>query len=161
MVEFALLAPLLVLIIVVMIDFSRLIYIYGAISWSAREGARVATLPPQQTTDCAVLTKAESTAQGFQVTADPSSLVGDQDPNLVTTSPPPNGQAYVYVYPAVATATPAEANCSSASNRQFPNAQVHDIAVQVEYRYTPLVPLISTFVPNLTIRSICVARAEY
>ena len=160
LVEFALLAPLLVLIMVATIDFSRLVYIYGAISWSAREGARLATLPPQQTTDCAVLTKAESTAQGFTITADPTSIVGNQDPNLSTTTTPPNGQAYVYVYPAVATATPVDANCSG-TNRGFPNASVHDVAVQVEYQYTPLVPLISSFFPNLTIRSICVARAEY
>jgi Flp pilus assembly protein TadG len=161
LVEFALLAPLLVLVMLVTIDFSRLVYIYGAISWSAREGARLATLPPQQISDCAALTEAESSAQGFTITPDPSSIVGDSDPNLVTTTTPPNGQAYVYVYPAVATAAPVDANCSGSSNRQFPNAAVHDVAVQVEYRYTPLVPMISTFFPNLTIRSICVTRAEY
>jgi len=161
LVEFALLAPLLVLIMVATIDFSRLVYIYGAISWSAREGARLATLPPQQTTDCAVLTKAESSAQGFTITADPSSIVGNNDPNLSTTTTPPVGQAYVYIYPAVATATPVDANCSG-TNRGFPNTNaVHDVAVQVEYQYTPLVPMISTFFPNLTIRSICVTRAEY
>src|SRR2546428_831988 len=122
------------------IDFSRLVYIYGAISWSAREGARLATLPPQQTTDCAVLTKAESTAQGFTIAADPSSIVGNQDPTLTTTTTPPSGQAYVYVYPAVATATPVDANCSG-TNRGFPNANVHDVAVPGADPDTPPVPL--------------------
>jgi Flp pilus assembly protein TadG len=162
LVEFSLLAPVLLMILLVMVDFSRLIFIFGIISWSAREGARMASLPPQQTTDCSILIRAESVAQGFTMQADPASIAGNSDPNQVSTTTPPAGQGYVYIYPAIATATPPDSNCSSGSNRQFPNTnQVHDIAVQVEYRYMPLLPLISSFVPNFTIRSISVVRAGY
>ena len=73
MVEFALLLPVFVVILFLMIDFARLVYAYAAVSWAAREAARVVSLQPQAASDCGALQIAEGTAQGFLLTADPNS----------------------------------------------------------------------------------------
>src|SRR6202011_1681898 len=65
MVEFSLVAPVLIVMLFLMIDFGRLVYTFGAISWATREGARLISLAPQQTTDCAVLQRVEQVGRGF------------------------------------------------------------------------------------------------
>ena len=45
MVEFALLAPVFMVILFLTIDFARLAYSYSAVSWAAREAARVVLGP--------------------------------------------------------------------------------------------------------------------
>ena len=112
MVEFALLLPVFVVILFLMIDFARLVYAYAAVSWAAREAARVVSLQPQAASDCGALQIAEGTAQGFLLTADPNSRAGNSDPNSpgppYAPSTPPAGQGYVYIWPAVATNSPPD-----------------------------------------------------
>src|ERR1700694_1583885 len=110
MVEFALLAPVVIVMLFLCIDFSRLVYTYAAVSWAAREAARVVSMEPQASSDCAALQMAMSTAQGFLLRPDENSVVGNADPNS-TASPnadprPPAGVGKIYIWPAVATAAP-------------------------------------------------------
>jgi Flp pilus assembly protein TadG len=162
MVEFALIAPLLIVIIFLLIDFARLVYAYGAVSWAAREAARVVSLEPQNTSDCAALFTAEQTAQGFRLSADPNSRAGNTDPNNpgapYAPQTPPAGQGYVYIWPAVAGADP-DHNCNGSTRAVSPTVQ--DVAVQVKYNYNPMMPLISSIVPSFTITTISVVHVEY
>jgi len=172
MVEFAVVAPVLFLMLFLLIDFGRLVYTYGAISWATREGARLASLIPQQYSDCAILQRVESVGRGFPITADPNSVKGNSDPNAsppgpVAPTPPLPGQGFVYIYPAVAASPPdAGANCNGVP-AGLPRPQaggtppLRNVAVQVQYGYQPLIPLISSFVPNITVRIISVVRTEY
>jgi Flp pilus assembly protein TadG len=166
MVEFSLLAPVFLIILFLTIDFARLAYAYAAVSWAAREAARVVSLQPQASSDCAALQTAEGTAQGFLLTADPNSRAGNSDPNSpgppYAPSTPPAGQGYIYIWPAVATNTPPDspANCVGTSARPIA-AGVQDVAVQVKYRYLPLMPLISSFLPPITLTTISVVHTEY
>jgi len=162
MVEFALLSPLLLMMVLLTIDFGRLVYTYGAIGWAAREGARMASLEPQKSSDCPIYQRVLQVAQGFNLGPDPNSLVNDSNPNtpappLQPTTPPP-GQGYVYVFPAVAPTTPQyPTNCNGdprANSKTFP------VAVQIQYTYLPLVPWFSDFMP-ITLRSISVVATEY
>ncbi|MBV8195920.1 MAG: pilus assembly protein, partial [Candidatus Dormibacteraeota bacterium] len=52
LVEFALVAPVLMLSVFLLIDFARLLYTFSAISSTAREGARVLSLASSVQTDC-------------------------------------------------------------------------------------------------------------
>jgi hypothetical protein len=54
LVEFTLVAPLLLLIIALTVDFARIVYTYSAISAAARAGARTLSLKDQEGTDCQV-----------------------------------------------------------------------------------------------------------
>jgi len=165
LVEFALLMPVVFIILFLSIDFARLVYTYAAVSWAARQAARVVSMQPQASTDCAALQMAESTAQGFLLKPDNNSIVGNADPNgsgSPNANPtPPGGTGLIYIWPAVATADPpdAPANCSGAARAVSPTVQ--DVAVQVKYTYLPMMPLISQMLPPITITTISVVHTEY
>jgi Flp pilus assembly protein TadG len=158
-VEFVLVAPIAIAMILLLIDFSRLVYTYAAISWASREGARLVSLAPNINTDCPALRRVEQVGRGFPIVADPNSIAGNQDPNGVGSpgpTTPAAGQGYVYIYPAVAS-TPPDTNCTGPARQ--PNS--HDVAVEVQYGYTPIVPIFRTFIPDITIKTISVVHVEY
>jgi hypothetical protein len=166
LVEFSLVAPVLIMILFLMIDFGRLIYTFGAISWATREGARLISLAPQQATDCAVLKRVEQVGQGFPLRPDPNSVVGNTDPN--NPGPPlapttndliPAGQGYIYIWPAVAPRTPQDTNCNG--NPRKVSQTARDVSVQVKYKWLPLMPVVSSIVPPFTITTISVVHTEY
>lgn len=162
MVEFALLSPLVVLLVIGGIDVSRAVYAYNAISNASREGARLVSLKPQVQSDCDPLARMKSVAQGFNLAQDPHSI----DSSTVNTDPnnstPPNGpttptagNGYVYIYPAVA--TNATGTCSNTANR--PPAT--SVTVQVNYAFTPITPLVSSVFGSIVMRSTSVVSAAY
>ena len=166
LVEFSLVAPVLIVMLFLLIDFGRLVYTFGAISWATREGARMISLAPQQTTDCAVLQRVEQVGRGFPLTPDPNSLVGNTDPNnpgppLAPTSNDliPPGQGYIYVWPAVSTAVPQDSHCNGLPRKVSQTAR--DVSVQVKYKWQPLMPVIASIVPSFTITTISVVHTEY
>src|SRR4030081_45516 len=159
MVEFAIVAPIAVVMILLLIDFSRLVYTYAAISWAAREGARMVSLSPNINSDCGALKRGEGGGRGFSLVADPNSVQGNADPNGgggPGPTTPAAGQGYIYIYPAVAS-NPPDTNCTGAAR----NPVAHDVAVEVQYGYTPIVPMFRTFVPDITIKTISVVHVEY
>lgn len=166
LVEFTLVAPLLLLIIAVTIDFARVVYTYSAISAAARAGARTLSLKDQETTDCKVFQTVEAAAQGFSLTADPNSVVGDANPNGgAGTGPatPPPGQGYIYIWPAVSSGSPGDspATCGGSGQPRFPANQVRDVAIEVQYGFRPWVSIVADFVPTLTIKTVSVVQTEY
>ncbi len=165
MVEFALMVPFIFLILFLSIDFARLVYTYAAISWAAREAARVVSMQPQSSSDCLAFTTAESTAQGFNLRADNNSVVGNADPNSTGTPNadpnPPAGVGKIYIWPAVATASPADAAANCSGSARAVSATVQDVAVQVKYTYLPMMPMISQMLPPITITTISVVHVEY
>jgi hypothetical protein len=163
LVEFALVSPLFFLIIFGAIDISRLLYTYTAISSAARDGARTASLSGSLFSDCQIINEVELVGQGFPVHMDPNSLVGDSDPNspsgsLQPTTPPPN-VGYAYIWPAVATADPPDSNCTSSTQRAIAPSVKH-VAVEIQYHFTPLLPFVAAFAPNVIIKTISVVTTE-
>ena len=166
MVEFALIAPVLLILVFVTIDLGRLIYAYAAISYAAREGARTVALEPEIYDDCLAFQRIEALGQGFSLTADPNSIVTNTDPNNPGSpgpSTPPQGQGYIYIWPAVATADPpdAAANCSSSSQRMVPSPVIKHVSVQIRYHFVPLTPLVAQLTSGFTLTAISVTEAEY
>jgi hypothetical protein len=162
MVEFALLSPLLFLIIMGTIDFGRLIYTYSAISSAAREGSRLISLRPQETTDCQALGRMLAVGQGFPLTVDPHSVIGDTDPNDPNpTGPnqpqtPTAGSGYIYIYPSASTSAPQyPTNCSSTNPRGGLQR-----TVMITYKFKPLTPLITNMNMNIVLKTISVVREE-
>src|SRR6202165_1539976 len=99
LVEFTLVAPLLLLIIALTVDFARVVYAYSAISAAARAGARTLSLKDQEGTDCQVFQTVEAAAQGFNLSAAPNSVAGEVKPNRggangPTTPPAGEGAGY-------------------------------------------------------------------
>jgi hypothetical protein len=166
LVEFTLVAPLLLLIVATTIDFARVVYAYSAISAAARAGARTLSLKDQENTDCLVYQTVESSAQGFSMTADPKSVAGDTNPGGGGPSgptTPPAGQGYVYIWPAVATGQPPDAPgvCSGGGGPRFPANQNGDVAIEVQYGFKPWISIVADFVPTFTIKTVSVVQTEY
>ncbi len=163
LVEFALVGPLFLFVVFSAIDISRLLYAYTAISSAARDGARTASLAASQFSDCQIIQQVELVGQGFPVRMDPNSLAGDSDPNnpigpLQPTTPPPN-VGYAYIWPAVATAYPPDTNCNSGQQRAVSNSVKH-VAVEVQYHFTPMLPFVGTFAPNIIVKTVSVVTVE-
>ena len=163
LVEFALVSPIFFLVMFTAIDISRLLYAYTAISSAARDGARTASLSGSTYSDCDIIRELELVGQGFPVRMDPDSLVGNSDPNnpsgsLQPNVPPPN-VGYAYIWPAVATADPPDNNCDSAVARAI-SPSVKHVAVEVQYHFTPLLPIVSGFAPNIIVKTVSVVTTE-
>jgi hypothetical protein len=163
LVEFAMVAPLFLLVLFTAIDISRLLYAYTAISSAARDGARTASLSGSIFSDCQIIQEVELVGQGFPVRMDPSSIVGNSDPNnpsgpLQPTTPPPN-VGYAYIWPAVATANPPDANCSSSTQRAV-SPSVKHVAVEVQYHFVPLLPFVNQFAGNIIVKTVSVVTTE-
>ena len=166
MVEFALVIPLVLFGVFFCIDIGRLVYTYNAISSAARDGARTISLGTQGSSDCLALARVESVGKGFPILADPNSVSGNTDPNnpsgsLQPSNPGP-GQGYVYIWPAVATGNPPDAagNCGGTGTCRYGTATIKHVAVQVEYRFQPMTPIVSQLVPTISVRSVSVGQDE-
>jgi hypothetical protein len=175
-VEFALAVPLIFTVIFATVDLGRLIYTYNAISSAARDGARLVALRPQLLSDCLALQRLEQVGQAFPLLPDPNSISNqtlNTDPNSPgATGPttPPAGVGYIYIWPAAAAAVPQDSlngsggrNCDNTVQRGGPGNQVKHVAVEIQYAFRPLMPLIARLLPNngITIRTISVVQTEY
>jgi hypothetical protein len=166
LVEFTLVAPLLLLIIAVTVDFARVVYAYSAISAAARAGARTLSLKDQESTDCQVFQTVEAVGQGFSLSADPNSVAGNVNPNTggaTGPTPPPAGQGYVYIWPAVSTGRPPDAAgfCAGSGSPRAPANQVRDVAIEVQYSFKPWISIVADFVPVFVIKTVSVVQTEY
>ncbi len=164
LVEFALVSPLLLLITFMGVDVGRLIYTYSAVSSAARDGARIASLQASQYSDCRAIQQMKLVGQGFPVNMDPNSLVGNSDPNnpsgaLQPTIPPAN-VAYAYIWPAVAVANPPDSNCDGTTQRAVSQSVKH-VAVEIQYQFTALTPLVSQYTSGFTVKTVSVVTVEY
>lgn len=166
LVEFSLVAPLLLLIIAVTIDFARVVYTYSAISAAARAGARTLSLKDQESSDCLVFTTVEASAQGFNLSADPNSVAGNTNPNNGGTSGPslpPPGTGYIYIWPAVSTGQPPDGpgTCGGTGGARFQANQGGEIAIEVQYAFKPWISIVADFIPTFNIKTVSVVPTEY
>ena len=165
LVEFSLVAPIMLLVLFSAVDICRLLYAYTAISSAARDGARTASLSGSLFSDCQIIAEVELVGQGFPVRMDPNSLVGDSDPNnpagALQPSTPPNNVGYAYIWPAVSTGIPQETpgNCNSATQRAV-SPSVKHVSVEVQYHFTPLLPFVNSFAGNIIVKTVSVVTVE-
>ncbi|HEV3460841.1 MAG TPA: TadE/TadG family type IV pilus assembly protein [Candidatus Dormibacteraeota bacterium] len=166
LVEFTLVAPLLLLIIALTVDFARVVYTYSAISAAARAGARTLSLKDQEGTDCQVFQTTEAVGQGFNLSADPNSVAGNVNPNTGGPSgptTPPAGQGYVYIWPAVSTGRPPDAAglCTGSGAPRAPAGQAREVAIEVQYGFKPWISIVADFIPVFNIKTVSVVQTEY
>lgn len=172
MTEFALVAPVLLLLTFGILDFGRALYFYSGAGNAAREGARVATrasspMPSDSDVRSAVATHFPGTtisvpggcANGPIPGGTPSAgtawlFITDPNPmpgSAAQSNPPANA-------PGGETPAGASGGCS-AVNPAIGNQQ---LAVTVVYNYAPVTPLISTLVSGHIVFTLQVmVRTEY
>lgn len=174
MTEFAIVSPLLLLLVFGVIDFGRALYIYGTLVQAANEGVRVAIrasspLPSDSDVQTAAATQAQSlylanpcpngplppttggsaqnppSAQGWIFITEPN------PPSTVESSPTwdaPGGQA-----PAAGTAS-----CSAVNSQ---SSGTYPLQVTVRYTYPFFTPLLEQLVPTIELQSYATEYTEY
>jgi len=178
MVEFAVVAPILMVSVFMLVDFARLLYTFSAISSAAREGARVLSVASTATTDCPAFQRMESMAQGFRLVPDPNSKLGDAAVSTGGASGPSsssgvtNGQAYAYVYPAEASGPAPLDQSPGCTNTNGTTPTRRDaqtcgsttcsqVEVFIQYKFQPLTPIVSSLFPNIVIATSSTTHLEY
>ena len=170
MVEFALVAPLLLLLMFGIVDFGRVIYIYVTLNQAVNEGARVAIrdsplLPTNATVEAAVSAHAADV-----VLANPC-------PNgPITGAAPPANQGWIYITEPDPPATPevlspsledapggqAWSNASGSCSTTNPAHDHAPLQVTIYYNFVPFTPLIRQLTANsIIISAAATYRSEY
>jgi hypothetical protein len=170
MAEFALVAPMLLLLLFGLIDFGRAVYYYVTIQQAASEGGRVAVrnsamLPTDADVETAVKSKAVATY-----------LANPCKNGPITAATPPANEGYIYITepnpPAtVETTQPLPMNAPGGEPSQSagggcssinPAANNVPLQITVVYNFVPLTPLIQQVTANqIKIKAAVVYRTEY
>ena len=171
MVEFAIVAPVLLLLLFGVVDFGRVIYIYATINQAVNEGARTAIRDsPLLPTNTDVETSAKHHAVDVSL-ANPC----PNGPVVLTTTPPAN-QGWLYITEpdapsAVETLAPTLENApggqmwSNATGGCSATNPAHDHAplqVTIRYNFVPFTPLIQQVTANhIVISASATYKTEY
>jgi hypothetical protein len=174
MTEFAIISPVLLLMIFGIIDFGRALYIYGTLVQAANEGVRVAIrasspLPANSDVQTAAVQQAQSiylanpcpngplppiTGAGAQNPPQGSGWIFITEPNppsTVETNPTwdaPGGQS-----PA-----PATPSCSAVNSQ---SAGIYPLQVTVRYTYPFFTPLLEQLAPTIVLQAYATEYTEY
>lgn len=174
LVEFAIISPLLMLLMFGVIDFGRAIYIYGTLVQGANEGIRVAVrasspLPSDTDVEGAVKTHSASVALANPCAngpLPPTSGVGANNPpaesgwifitqpnpgSSVLASPPINS-------PGGESPVPATGTCSAHNPAASGN---YALQVTVRYTYVPITPLVGQVFSQLILQAYATDYTEY
>ena len=167
MTEFALVAPVLLLLTFGILDFGRALYYYAAAGDAAREGAHNAARATSPL-------PANSDVQSAVAVHFPGATIATPSPNCVNGpipgGTPPAGTAWVFISePSGAAAGSANApggetppGPGGACNAVVPAIGNQVLQVTVVYNYVPVTPLISSMIANHILFTLKVlARTEY
>lgn len=182
MVEFALIAPILFLLLFGVIDLGRAIYFYITIQQAATEGARAAVRasyytdylgvdhqpPTDSDVQAAVSSKAAATflapscpngpIPAIPTNPTPGTDIPLQNQGWIFITDPTGGGTPNAPQGGLGSASPGGAGCYSVTAAQGNQP----LRVTVEYNFVPMTPLISNVVGNhIVLRAWAVYRAEY
>jgi Flp pilus assembly protein TadG len=129
--EFALILPVLALILLGVVDFGRVFYYWTSMANAAREGARYAITHPTATTSTC---KADPSNVKYRVKQEAGTTMQLADANI----------AVFWVDTATGTATDA-ANCNPLPGDQRIYQNPNAIRVDVNYDFRAITPVISNF----------------
>ncbi len=146
-VEFALIVPLLFLIMVIIIDFGRALYIQVALQNGAREGARYGTVHPTLVTS---FDKVNPDNIVYRASTEPAATVPTS--NVTVTCTTPAGISTTALMTGKQVADSAFVLCAKSGSR---------LEVRVTAQFAPLTPVISNIVgSSLTLTGDAVMTIE-
>jgi Flp pilus assembly protein TadG len=171
MTEFALVAPVLLLLTFGIIDFGRALYFYAAAGDAAREGAHIAARATSPLpTDTDVRNAVAVHFPGASVTTPSPNCINGPIPG----GAPAAGTAWVFITdpnPAVASETAPPANAPGGETPPGPGGSCAAVVpavrnqvleVTVVYNYVPVTPLVSSAIANHVLFTLQVlVRTEY
>jgi hypothetical protein len=164
--EFAIVSPLLLLMIFGIIDFGRAIYIYGTLVQAANEGVRVAIRASNPLpTDTDVQTAAVQQSQSIYL-ANPCPNGPLPPITGASAQNPPSGSGWIFITepnppstvessptwdaPGGQTPTTATASCSAVNSQ---SAGTYPLQVTVRYTYPFFTPLLEQLAPTMILQA--------
>jgi Flp pilus assembly protein TadG len=173
MTEFAIIAPVLMLVLFGIVDFGRGIYYYVTLQQAVNEGARISVRAPAPPADIAQTTN-NDILNAMQPIVPSITFVWPTCPNgPIDTSTPPAGKAYVYITQPNGTATPPAANapggqttapagCNAIQRAGYNGQNNVPLQVEARFNFVPITPLIAQVVGNkIVITAYAAYRTEY
>ena len=174
MTEFAIVAPVLLVMLFGIIDFGRAIYIYGTLVSAANEGVRVAIRASSPLpSDSDVLAAAQASAQSLILAnpcpngpLPPSTGPSAQNPPsdsgwvFITEPNPPSTVESSPTFDAPGGQTPATATGSCSAVNSF-SSGTYPLQVTVRYNYAFFTPLLEQLAPNLILQAYATEYTEY
>ncbi|HET9781287.1 MAG TPA: TadE/TadG family type IV pilus assembly protein [Candidatus Dormibacteraeota bacterium] len=169
-VEFAIVAPVLLLLLFGIVDFGRVIYVYATINQAVNEGARAAIR------DSALLPTNADVENAVKQHAVDVSLANPCPNGPITSSTPPANQGWLYI---TEQNPPSTVETLSPSLENAPGGQVwgndtgtcsatnpaHDHAalqITIRYNFVPFTPLLQQVTANhIVITAAAVYKTEY
>ena len=169
-VEFAIVAPVLLLLLFGIVDFGRVIYVYATINQAVNEGARTAIR------DSALLPTNADVENAVKQHAVDVSLANPCPNGPITSSTPPANQGWLYI---TEQNPPSTVETLSPSLENAPGGQVwgndtgtcsatnpaHDHAalqITIRYNFVPFTPLLQQVTANhIVITAAAVYKTEY
>jgi hypothetical protein len=169
MVEFAIVAPLLLLLIFGIVDFGRVIYVYITLNQAVNEAVRVAVR------DSPLLPTNTDVETAARIHAVDVSLANPCPNGPVTAAAPPANQGSIYITEpnppsTVETLSPTLDNAPGGQMWGFDNgtcsatnpANNHaPLQVTIRYNFVPITPFIKQFASNIIIEAAAIYRTEY
>jgi TadE-like protein len=169
-VEFCLIAPLLIVLIFAIVDFGRLIYVYATINQAVNEGARAAVR------DSPLLPTNSDVQTAVRHHAVDVSLANPCPNGPITSATPPSNQGWIFI---TEPNPPATAESLSPSLQNAPGGQywaaasggcsatnaAHDHAplqVTIRYNFVPFTPIIQQLTANhIVVSAAATYQTEY
>ena len=169
-VEFAIVAPILVVLLFMVVDFGRVIYIYVTLNQAVNEGARTAIR------DSALLPSNSDVETAVRQHAVDVSLANPCPNGPLTSAVPPANQGWIYI---TEPNPPSTAEALSPSLADAPGGQMwsvsngtcsatnpaHDhepLQVTIRYNFVPITPLIQQLTANsIVITAAATYQTEY
>ena len=169
MVEFAIVAPLLLLLIFGIVDFGRVIYVYITLNQAVNEAVRVAIR------DSPLLPTNADVETAARIHAVDVSLANPCPNGPVTAAAPPANQGWIYITEpnppsTVESLSPTLDNAPGGQMWGFDNgtcsatnpANNHaPLQVTIRYNFVPITPFIKQFANNVIIEAAAIYRTEY
>ncbi|TMD91573.1 MAG: pilus assembly protein [Chloroflexi bacterium] len=169
MVEFAIVAPLLLLLIFGIVDFGRVIYVYITLNQAVNEAVRVAIR------DSPLLPTNADVETAARIHAVDVSLANPCPNGPVTAAAPPANQGWIYITEpnppsTVESLSPTLDNAPGGQMWGFDNgtcsatnpANNHaPLQVTIRYNFVPITPFIKQFANNIIIEAAAIYRTEY
>lgn len=166
MVEFALIAPVLIVLLFGIIDFGRVIYIYATLNQAVSEGARTAIR------DSALLPSNADVQAAVRNHAVDVSLANPCPNGPITSINPPANQGWIYITEPNPPSTPEAlsptlqdapggqlwANATGSCSATNPAHDHAPLQVTIRYNFVPITPLMQQLTAN---RIIISAAATY
>jgi Flp pilus assembly protein TadG len=145
MVEFAIVAPLFMILLLIILDFGKALYVKNTLDSAAREAARAAVvLTPTYCTsgDHPTACDAEKAAQ----THSSDVFLANPSPFCTAAAPSSGNTGLIYISRTYAPGgeTAGSVSCPDGTKPVMPASGHKPITITIEYCYKPMVPLLSS-----------------